>query len=250
MSFVQYQNIIIFAEKWRKFTPDFKPLTEEEFKTQIQINQRIEFKYINENTGRRVNIYLFSEKSKYAISSSDLRTLLEKIKDPTDIILISKDPFKIYGNRVINKIKNLRIKTYLHENFSILLPNGPLCYPHRILTHEEVDQLLNKWLYCKLINLPKIQVNDPMCKWIGAEIGDVVAIDMPSDISCETEHYRVVIPSGGKNVSFKAIDNPEEPEPIDEYIAEHLEDNIEDNDDNNDNIDNNDNEAETESVAL
>ena len=202
MSLIHYKNVQLFAEKWRKFTPVNPILTDDEFKQKMQSDQRIEMHYTNTTTARPVRIYLFAEKSKYVSSSADLRGLLLKIKEPTDIILITKDIFKVYGLRVINSIMHLRIISYLHEHFSIELPLGPLCYRHRIMSKSEIDYLLNQAMFCKLINLPKISVNDPQCRWIGAEIGDVIEITMPSDIVLEVDHYRVVVPGSGKNVSF------------------------------------------------
>ena len=82
-----------------------------------------------------------------------------------------------------------------------------------------------------------------------SEIGDVLAIEVPSDIACEALHYKVVIPSGGKNVSFKAIEEVvDNNEPIDDQVAEHLEDEQAVENDEDPEIDE-DHEAESESIA-
>ena len=196
----------------------------------MQFHQYVKLDYINQKNGRPVLIYLIAKGSKYANSSQDLKRLLAKIRDPTDVILVTEAPFKTYSKRSIALFKHLRVKSYLHENFILVVPNGPLCYPHRILKHEEVNKLLNNDLCCYLVNLPKILLEDVQCTWIGAEVGDVVEIKMLSDISGESIQYRVVVAKSGRVISFRdynkkkkpvAVEEPEEEE--DDDVTAHRE---------------------------
>lgn len=222
----QYINLHIFAKDWRKYTPVTQLLDENNFRKKIQIDKYVRMDYFNEKSNRPVLIYLLSKDSKY-VNTQDLRRLLAKIKEPSDVILVSKDPLKTYANKIITTFKQLRIKTYLHENFALIAPKGPLCYPHRILSESEVDRLLNDDLYVNLIHLAKITPDDVQCIWIGAEVGDVIEITSDSDISGEFIQYRVVVPLSGKIISFRekketnteaAVENGEEE---DEDIQEH-----------------------------
>jgi DNA-directed RNA polymerase subunit H (RpoH/RPB5) len=224
--FEQYKNLHIFAKEWRKYKQISPQRDKDTFRKNMQADQYIKLEYINEK-GKPVLIYLLAKDGKYSNSSQDLKRLLSKIKDPSDVILVSKIPFKTYSIRAIATFKHLRVKTYLHENFDLVIPNGPLCYPHRILSHEEVGKLLNDDLCCYLVNLPKILLEDVQCIWIGAEVGDVIEITMLSDITGESIQYRVVVPKSGRVISFRTeIENDSKKSTEDEEdddVIEHRE---------------------------
>lgn len=206
--FRQYENVHEFCSNWLKYTPDEKIYTREIFRRKMQFDEYVELKYKNPKNNKPVVVYLLSRTSKYADKSQELRRLLTKITKPTDVILISKAPFKSYAMKSINKPKHLRIKTFLHENFNLIIPKGPLCFPHRIMTHAEVDVLLNDDLCCKLNNLPTIPLSDPQCIWIGAEVGDVIEITPISDIMGEHIQYRRVMSNTTRVVSFRNLSKP------------------------------------------
>ncbi len=200
----RYKNLNEFAITYRKYVPVTNILNEKDFATTIKTKQYIKMEYLNSN--RNVYIYLLGIDSKYSSTSNDLKTLLAPIKDPTDVILISKDKLGPHLNKTIiayTKINNhINIHSYLYENFDLIIPKGPLCYPHRILSQDEIINLLNNEAYCKLINLPEILVSDVQCIWLGANVGDVIEIKSLSDISLEYIHYRVVVPvSGYSNIN-------------------------------------------------
>jgi DNA-directed RNA polymerase subunit H (RpoH/RPB5) len=222
--FAQYNNLHVFALGWRKYRQVSIPKKNDAFRKEMQFQDYTRLDYMN-SSGKPVQIFLLAKSGKYDNSSQDLKRLLAKIREPTDVILVSADPFKIYSRRAIDIFKHLRVKTYLHENFNLIIPNGPLCYPHRIMRHEEVDRLLNEELCCQLVNLPKILVEDVQCIWRGAELGDVIEIKMPSDISGYVIQYRVVVAKSGRVISFRdygqpVADIPTEPDEDDEIIEQ------------------------------
>ncbi len=203
IQFKRYLNVITFAKDWRKYRIINKPLDAAAFRNTIQTDQYVLIECTDPKNNREVLIYLFDKDSKYAASSQDLKRLLKKIKNPCNVILITYSPFNTYGRKAIATYKHLSVYTYLHEIFELVLPYGPLCYPHRVLSHDEVIKLCNEELMCYLTNLPKIFDEDPQCIWIGAESGDVIEIKMLSDISGETIQYRVVVPKSGRIIFAK-----------------------------------------------
>jgi DNA-directed RNA polymerase subunit H (RpoH/RPB5) len=233
VQFNRYNNIVTFAKDWRKYKLTNKPLDANAFRMAIQSDQYVLLECRDTKRNRDVLIYLFEKNSKYSTSSQDLKRLLKKIKNPCDVILITYAPFNTYGKKAIASYKHLNTYTYLHEIFELVLPNGPLCYPHRILSRDEVLQLCNEELFCYLTNLPKIFDEDPQCIWIGAESGDVVEIKMLSDTSGEVIHYRVVVPKSGRVIFSKeestdelakdATPGTEPSEDVDEELEEHRE---------------------------
>ena len=63
---------------------------------------------------------------------------------------------------------------------------------HEIMPEGELKTVLSKYSIEKE-QLPKIKVQDPVCKEIGAAIGDVVKITRKSQTAGEADYYRLVI---------------------------------------------------------
>lgn len=239
--FRRYTNIIIFATDWRKYELLTKPLDKDAFRKLMQADQYVKLECYDPKKDTSVLIYLFDKNSKYIASSQDMKKLLKKIKDQCSLIMITYQPMNVYHRKAINSQKHLKVSVYRHEIFDLVLPNGPLCYPHRIMTREEVIKLTNEDLCCYVINLPKILDEDPQVIWIGAEVGNVIEIKMLSDISGESYQYKVVIPKSGKVIAYKdsnqETEKTEEPKEVeDEEVAEHRE-NVEDVGDDDDDAD-------------
>jgi DNA-directed RNA polymerase subunit H (RpoH/RPB5) len=219
----QYKNIYVFGEM-RKYDTKDPLISKDAFRKAIQLQQYIRIGFINKLNGNPVYIYLIVKDSKYFKESQQLRRLLNKINEPADVILITEAKFNTYGQAIVKSYKNLRIKNYLHENFALIVPKGPLCAKHTILNKEEVFQLLNHDLHCHLINLPKIYIEDVQCIWIGAEVGDVIKIESYSFITGATVHYRVVVAKSGRIVSFRNADIAKEGDADEEEDAVERED--------------------------
>lgn len=255
--FNQYNNIITFVKDWRKYKLQHKPLDLISFRKAMQSSdQYVRIDCLDTKKSKEVLIYLFDKDSKYTASSQDLKRLLKKFKTPSTLLLITYKPLTTYSKKAIQSFKKLlTIYDYRHEIFDLVLPNGPLCYPHRVMSREEVIKLTNEDLCCYIIGLPKIFDEDPQCIWIGAEVGDIVEIKMLSDISGNTYQYRVVIPKSGKVISYKEIfeektndaeENEEDDEEDDEEVQEHREnvaDDVDVDDDEADDADEVDDDA-------
>ena len=198
-----YQNICIFAEQWRKFTKLGESYDREEFQRQLQYNRYIHMKYFNEKSNRNIIILFLPVGSKIGNKSPELKKILSSIMDVSDIIIISENVLNSHLMRAIDTFKKFRIKTYVHDNFSIIIPESPLCSKHVILTQDEANKVIVNDLYCKFHNLPKIDVDDPQCIWIGAELGDIIKVTSNSDVSGKYIHYRLVVSNKSKNITFK-----------------------------------------------
>jgi DNA-directed RNA polymerase subunit H (RpoH/RPB5) len=208
----RYNNLHTFASDWRKYKVISNTLDLTTFRNTMQTEEYIIIKCVDITKGREVNIYLIEPESKYAKTTQEIKKLLNKIKSASDIIFVTYQPFNIYGKKAIasSEFKHLNIYTYLHEIFDMILPDGPLCYPHRIMSRTEVLNLCNNELYCYIENLPKIYDEDPQCIWIGAKGGDVIEIKMLSDISGIVFQYRTVIPRNGRIIYAKNLEKKEE----------------------------------------
>lgn len=61
---------------------------------------------------------------------------------------------------------------------------------HRIMTDDEVQSMMKQFNVKTLSNLPKIDCQDAMAKWIGARPGDVVEVSGICVASGENKRYR------------------------------------------------------------
>ncbi|MGC8547817.1 MAG: DNA-directed RNA polymerase subunit RpoH/Rpb5 C-terminal domain-containing protein [Candidatus Micrarchaeia archaeon] len=75
-------------------------------------------------------------------------------------------------------------------NSEIDIANHYLVPPHRVLSQQEVEQVLNK-LGLSVQNLPKILANDPQVVKLKAKVGNVIEIDRGK----EGKYYRLVVPA-------------------------------------------------------
>ena len=64
---------------------------------------------------------------------------------------------------------------------------------HRIVTQDEVQQLVSLYKVRSSAQFPKIDCQDPMAKWIGARPGDVVEIIGICESSGENKRYRLCV---------------------------------------------------------
>jgi DNA-directed RNA polymerase subunit H len=78
----------------------------------------------------------------------------------------------------------------LVEEFNIL--NHELVPEHTILSKEEEKEILDKFRI-RPENLPKILINDPVVKAIGAKEGDILKIIRKSKTAGTSLYYRAVV---------------------------------------------------------
>ena len=227
-----YLNVLIFAEEWRKFELVNKKISFEAFRTALYKDSYVRIDCRDATNSRDVIIFMFDQGSKYTASNQEMKKLLKYEPAGSYVILISHDSLSTYHRKYIAIERRIKIQSANYTNFAMILPKGPLCYPHRILSRAEILDLANNELCCYIINLPKIYDDDPQCLWIGAQVGDVIEITMYTDTAGEVIVYRVVIPRAGRVVAFRAGPTdetetnagPESAEQLDEEEANYKED--------------------------
>jgi DNA-directed RNA polymerase subunit H (RpoH/RPB5) len=192
-----YENTIVFAEKWRKYKLLSPKLDEEKFNIHINTYDWIRIDTLDESAEKYVYIFLVFD-SKKNKATSNLKKLLSSVNATSDVIIITKIDYRAVIHKVAQSFKYLNIYNYEQKIFSAIIPEGPLCSPHEIMTKAEVNNLLNNFLYCRLVNLPELLQYDPQCVWIGAKVGDVLRIRSVSSHIGEYTQYRVVISKSGK----------------------------------------------------
>ena len=103
-----------------------------------------------------------------------------------------KDLIKRLAKKVhLAKIRHYYSAFSMKRKYDIL--GHELVPPHRIMSKEEVKELMKKYGLKSLKQLPRILVTDPAAIAIGAARGDVIEITRKSDAAGETKYYRLVI---------------------------------------------------------
>ena len=87
---------------------------------------------------------------------------------------------------------NCRIETFSLDQLQYNVTEHELVPPHRVLGQEEQKHVLKK-LQSKAEQLPKILASDPLVKWYGARVGQVIEIKRSSPDGFFYKAYRVVI---------------------------------------------------------
>lgn len=184
----------INTDKYISITTVYNNLNEEEFDNiKDIINSK---KNIDTIDVKITYLLLLHIDSEYNSKTPIFKSLINSFKcNNCNIIVISNNPLSTHVNKQIVELSTdtKKIFNYTYDIFKIILYNHILCSPHRILTDEECDELLNKNLKKKKSNLPKIKISDPQVIWIGAKIGDIIRIDRDSEITGKSIYYRVVI---------------------------------------------------------
>ncbi|MDG6225769.1 MAG: DNA-directed RNA polymerase subunit H [Candidatus Thermoplasmatota archaeon] len=63
---------------------------------------------------------------------------------------------------------------------------------HSVMTHDEVEEMLSTYGIDRT-KLPKILINDPCARAIGASPGDVIRIERKSPTAGTSLYYRIVV---------------------------------------------------------
>jgi len=166
----------------------------------------------NRKKPTKTYIVILDEETTYASASAQFETLLKRIpkfddskRDHNlDIIVISKknlsssshiskkiDKFATHGS---NDKAFLNIHTHPYRIFTtyILDPEHRSVCHHHILTREEEEAFLNG-INSKKSCLSRIKKDDPPLVWLGAQVGDVVRIDLEDEAAGINKDYRIVI---------------------------------------------------------
>ena len=195
----KYLNIQLFIKKYRKFIVNEPFLNRKQLKKTMQLEQYVQVICRHPTTGKKIYIYLMKMDSKYIKATPNFKKLMDSLgQEPADVYMITKTPLSIYINKVLHKFSNLKIQNFLHKHFSIEITRGPHCSKHTILSNEEVIKTCFQDLMIHPLAIPPIYVTDPICIWIGAEIGQVIRIEAKSENAGKAIRYRIVSPKVGR----------------------------------------------------
>lgn len=200
-----YNNLFVYYEYRQLKSLDIK-LDNETFNKQIQNNKHVILRSVSKDLDdtkdlkdeKIVFIILLYNTNLYDTSAA-LDKLIKKITHPkAEIIIISQELFKTHNTKkikLLNSInKDIKIKNYSYRLFNIIIPLNNLASKITIITDpEEINIILNKYMYCNKLNLMKRYVNDPAIIWIGGEVGQLIKLEELSETSCIRIMYGIIV---------------------------------------------------------
>jgi DNA-directed RNA polymerase subunit H (RpoH/RPB5) len=157
----------------------------------------------------QVVVLVLSESHAAMTSLAALRALLTTVRqDRTatrlgEIIIIAEEAFFVKHSRdssdlaplaaATESLPPVRLVAYPYYNFICVIPDHVAVSPHRIMSEEEVAELLARE-YLTPASLPLIHSYDPPLVWLGARPGQIIQVDANSRMAGTGIQYRRVIP--------------------------------------------------------
>jgi len=144
--------------------------------------------YTNGRGNRIFVFYPVLTTNKY-LASTDITPVLSSSKEIRNIIIISelnysaelnKQIIQLQSKNLFGKIENiLNIQHFLYDELLFKVTDHTLVSKHVILSQEDAEKDVLE--YVTFDKLPQISINDVICKYLGAEIGQIIEITVKSN---------------------------------------------------------------------
>lgn len=145
-------------------------------------------------------LIVFSEKTRLTVTEfKNILTFASENNHTSGTIIItltktSESVIELLRQYLSNKDNPLVQIFYIsHLNFDI--SKHRKVPKHKLLTEDEKTKLMKLYNIINLKDLPKIDSQDAMARWIGARPGDVVEISGLCLASAENKRYRYCVPN-------------------------------------------------------
>jgi DNA-directed RNA polymerase subunit H (RpoH/RPB5) len=106
------------------------------------------------------------------------------------IIIVSLTPLSENVLKVAKSYSKDKVQFFHIRQLQFDITTHRLAVPHRILKEDERTAVFEKFKITKPDQLPSIDSQDPMAKWIGAVPGDIIEVLRHSDVAGQQLYYR------------------------------------------------------------
>lgn len=151
-------------------------------------------------SGERLAIVILSrnknEINEITTITEKFKLFINNIRSQNDVImLISPNGFATHVLNYIhdNEINKMLFR-YNYDTFKTVVPLGPYCSKHTVLTPEEAEYELNVHRLDPK-EMKRIRSYDPMAIWEDAKPGDIIKIERINNLTGGSEDLRKVVKS-------------------------------------------------------
>ncbi len=112
----------------------------------------------------------------------------------THSIIISDKITHTTKKYIINNLntKEFLIEMFLYQELKINISEHILVRKHKIIDNNTKSELLNKYKIVKEM-LPQILITDPMCRYVGGKLGDIIQINRNEETIGNNKYFRLVV---------------------------------------------------------
>lgn len=205
---IVYNNALILLEKYRGYEITNK-MTDAEMINNINQNG-----YVSIYTKEDTHIVIFSYDNEFCTKLAKLLAIINNIKkitksDKCNIIFVSMGKI---NKTTMSELEKINCEYYNYTLFAIEHPLSSQYNPHRIISDDEVKELMERLNLSKISELgQRICKDDPIMVWIGGKPGNIIEINNLSENTCNAYIYRYVIdklvPFNNKKSTKKILKN-------------------------------------------
>ena len=184
-------NVILEFIKFRGLTLKSEPTTDsKKFVSEFNFLNYITIQAEDEEK-QSYSIVFVNNDTQYVTHSAQFVSLMSKIKSDKVIIISFVEKVSNIINALIKKNGwDKRLFLYPYRMFLTVFPLVKKYPKHTIISQEK---LAHDYIQDNPKDHTRISVNDTMAVWLGAKIGDIIAIDRTNQTTGESQGYRVVI---------------------------------------------------------
>jgi DNA-directed RNA polymerase subunit H (RpoH/RPB5) len=172
------------------------PITQAELIKNMQFDMYVKIVGKVTRTGAKIVIAILGRNENgsndIAVTTEKFRLFVNSIKEQdSQIIIISPCRFLQHILRYIQQDPKLnrRISRYNYDHFKVVVPLGPYCSRHTILSPEAAAKEIETHKLDPK-EMKKIMSSDPQCIWLGAVPGDIILIDRLNPLTGRSTDFR------------------------------------------------------------
>ena len=157
---------------------------------------RVNFKIFaphQENTDHTLLVF-FPEEEKLGVPT--IKEVCKTMEDNsvTKGIIVMKVDVTAFARKALEKVSGkCHVETFKQAELMINITKHKLVPQHEILSDKEKKKLLDKYKLNSEAQLPRIQKNDPIARYFGAQKGQVFKITRMSETAGRYVTYRIVV---------------------------------------------------------